>query len=135
MVFVFTVTFRVKRGYKPVELHYTGKEVVHILIDAIPSFAVPVLVLGSIYSGICTPTEAAAIGCLLGVIISVFIYKEVSIGEVPYLLFRSVALGAPVLLIIGISTAFGRILAITQAPVIISSMILGSQQTKLYFCY
>jgi C4-dicarboxylate transporter DctM subunit len=120
-----------KRGYKPVELHYTGKEVVHILIDAIPSFAVPVLVLGSIYSGICTPTEAAAIGCLLGVIISVFVYKEVGIGEVPYLLFRSVALGAPVLLIIGISTAFGRILAITQAPVIISSMILGITTNKI----
>ena len=102
-----------RKGYQPIELHYTTKEVIHTLIDSIPSFLVPVLVLGSIYGGICTPTEAAAIGCLLGVIISVFIYKEVKLSEVPYLLFRSVALGAPVFLIIGISTAFGRILAIT----------------------
>ncbi len=54
-----------RRGYRPVEVHhYTAKEVWHIFIDAIPALMIPVLVLGSIYGGICTPTEAAAFACM-----------------------------------------------------------------------
>ena len=75
-----------KRKYYPKEVHhYTGKEIWKIFVDAIPSLLIPVLVLGSIYGGICTPTEAAAFACFVGIIISCFVYKEVKISELPYL--------------------------------------------------
>lgn len=114
-----------RNGYLPIVEHFTFKQVLRILFEAIPSFLVPLIVLGGIYGGIFTPTEAAAVACFLGVVISVFIYKEVKISEIPYLAFRSVYISSPVMFIIGISTGFGRILAITQMPLKIADQILS----------
>lgn len=114
-----------KRGYKPVYVKYTAKDWIKTIVEAIPSFLVPVIILGGIYGGIFTPTEAAAAGCVLGVIISVFVYKEVKLSDIPYMAFRSVIISAPVMFIIGVSTGFGRVLAITQMPSMIAAGILG----------
>ena len=114
-----------KRGYKPVYVKYTAKDWVKTIVEAIPSFLVPVIILGGIYGGIFTPTEAAAAGCVLGVIISVFVYKEVKLSDIPYMAFRSVIISAPVMFIIGVSTGFGRVLAIIQMPSMIAEGILG----------
>ncbi len=114
-----------KRGYKPVYVKYTAKDWVKTIVEAIPSFLVPVIILGGIYGGIFTPTEAAAAGCVLGVIISVFVCKEVKLSDIPYMALRSVIISAPVMFIIGVSTGFGRVLAITQMPSMIAEGILG----------
>src|SRR5690606_22189666 len=55
----------------------TGKERIQALIDAIWSLVVPVIILGGIYGGIFTPTEAAIVACVYGLIISLFVYKEI----------------------------------------------------------
>lgn len=114
-----------KRGYKPVYVKYTAKDWVKTIVEAIPSFLVSVIILGGIYGGIFTPTEAAAAGCVLGVIISVFVCKEVKLSDIPYMALRSVIISAPVMFIIGVSTGFGRVLAITQMPSMIAEGILG----------
>lgn len=114
-----------KRGYKPVYVKYTAKDWVKTIVEAIPSFLVPVIILGGIYGGIFTPTEAAAAGCVLGVIISVYVCKEVKLSDIPYMALRSVIISAPVMFIIGVSTGFGRVLAITQMPSMIAEGILG----------
>lgn len=110
-----------KRGYKPVYVKCTAKDWVKTIVEAIPSFLVPVIILGGIF----TPTEAAAAGCVLGVIISVFVCKEVKLSDIPYMALRSVIISAPVMFIIGVSTGFGRVLAITQMPSMIAEGILG----------
>jgi C4-dicarboxylate transporter DctM subunit len=120
------------KGYKPVKVELTIKDIKHILIDAIPSIMVPVIVLGGIYGGIFTPTEAAAAACFLGVIIAVFVYKEVKLSDVPYLAYRSVAISAAVMFIIGVSTGFGRLLAITQMPTMIANGILSFTTSKIF---
>lgn len=121
-----------KRKYYPKEIHhYTSKEIWKIFVDAIPSLMIPVLVLGSIYGGICTPTEAAAFACFVGIIISCFIYKEVKISELPYLGFRAVMLCAPVLFVIGMSSGFGKVLAIADIPAMIAGAILGLTNSKI----
>jgi C4-dicarboxylate transporter DctM subunit len=120
------------KGYKPVKVKLTMKDIKHILIDAIPSIMVPVIVLGGIYGGIFTPTEAAAAACFLGVIIAVFVYKEVKLSDVPYLAYRSVAISAAVMFIIGVSTGFGRLLAITQMPTMIANGILSFTTSKIF---
>ena len=100
-------------------------------MDAIPSLLIPVLVLGSIYGGICTPTEAAAFACFVGIIISCFVYKEVKISELPYLGFRAVMLCTPVLFVIGMSSGFGKVLAIADIPTMIAEAILGLTTNKI----
>lgn len=121
-----------KRGYVPHHEKRTIKENLRLLWGAIPSLLLPVLVLGSIYAGVCTPTEAAAFSCILGILLSVVVYKEIAWKELPYMAFRALMLSVPVSFIIGCSTGFGRILAIAQIPTVIANAIL-SLTTSKYF--
>lgn len=120
-----------KRGYKPeVKVHYSAKEAAAILWDAVPALLVPIVILGSIYGGFCTPTESAALGCLVGVIVSIFVYKEVSFKILPYLAMHAMTISAPVMIIISMSSGFGSILSIEQIPAKIADMILSLTQNK-----
>lgn len=128
---IYTLVTSKKRGYVPHHEKVSFKENLRIFWDALPSLLLPVLVLGSIYAGICTPTEAAAFSCVLGIILSVFIYKEISFSELPYMGFRAMLLSVPVSFIIGCSTGFGRILAIAQIPTVIANAILSLTTDKI----
>ncbi|QCJ44730.1 TRAP transporter large permease [Bacillus sp. S3] len=128
---IYTLYYAKKNGYKGEKRVYTRKEVVTIFKDAIPALLVPVIVLGGIYGGVFTPTEAAAIACVYGIFVSVFVYKEVKFSELPYIGFHSSLLCAAVIVIIGISTGFGRILTITQVPTTIADFILSITDNKI----
>lgn len=128
---IYVVITAKKRGYKPTHEKKSMKENLKIILDAIPSLLLPVIVLGSIYAGVCTPTEAAAVSCVLGIILSVFVYKEVKLSELPYMGFRALLLSVPVSFIIGCSTGFGRILAIAQIPQAVANAILGVTTNKI----
>lgn len=128
---IYAYAYAKKHGYEGDKTKYSTKEIVKILIDAIPAFLVPVIILGGIYGGIFTPTEAAAVAVVYGIIASCFIYKEIKIKELPYIAYNSVNLCATVLIIIGISAGFGRILTIAQAPQMIASLILGLTSNKI----
>ncbi len=121
-----------KNGYRiAVKEQYTLKKSLKIIVGALPAFAIPVIVLGVIYGGHATPTEAAAIACALGILLSVFVYKEVKLKELPYLGFRAVWISTPVVFVIGLSSGFGRILAITQMPTTIAEGILSLSQNPI----
>lgn len=128
---LYTYFYSRKHGYKGEAKHYSFKEILKIFVDAIPSLMVPVIILGGIYGGIFTPTEAAAIAAVYGVLVSVFVYKEVKIKDIPYIAFNATVLCAAVLVIIGISSGFGRILTITQVPVDIANAILAVTSSKI----
>ncbi|MEG0075333.1 MAG: TRAP transporter large permease [Eubacterium sp.] len=128
---IYTVIKSKKLNYVGEKRTYTSKEVIHIVLEAIPALMVPVIILGGIYGGLFTPTEAAAVAAVYGVFVSVFVYKEVKIKELPHIMFNSVYMCATVLIIIGISAGFGRILTITQAPVAIANTILGLTSSKV----
>ncbi|MBI9103867.1 MAG: TRAP transporter large permease [Spirochaetales bacterium] len=128
---IYTIIYSTKHGYEGDPKRYTFKEVVAIFVDAIPALLVPVIVLGGIYGGVFTPTEAAAVAAVYGIIVSVFIYKEVKFSELPKIGFNSALLCAAVLVIIGISAGFGRILTITGIPVTIANFILSITQSKV----
>jgi len=80
-------------------------------LSAIPSLLLIIVVIGGIISGIFTATEASAIAVLYSFILSVFIYKEVKIKELPSVLIKSVETTAIVMLLIGTSSAMSWILS------------------------
>ena len=128
---IYSVIYSKKHGYKGDDKKYTAKEAGKTIVNAIPGLMIPVIILGGIYGGIFTPTEAAAIAGIYGVLIGIFVYKEIKFKDLLHLAFRSVLMSAPVLMIIGISTGFGRILTITQVPTAIANMILGITNSKI----
>lgn len=128
---IYSFIYSKKHGYKGDDTKYSLKEAVKIIIDAIPGLLIPVIILGGIYGGIFTPTEAAAIASVYGIIVSIFIYKEVKVKDLVPIMYRSCLMCATVLIIIGISTGFGRILTITQVPAQIADFILGITNSKI----
>lgn len=128
---IYVLYYANKNGYKGDERRYSLKEALLIFVNAIPALLIPVIILGGIYGGVFTPTEAAGIACIYGIIVSVFVYKEVKISELPFIAYRACLLCAPVIIIIGISSGFGLILTITQVPTAIADFILSIASNKV----
>lgn len=94
------------------------------------ALAMPIVVLGSIYSGIATPTESAAVAVVYALIVSFFIYRELSLSELPKLMLESAILVSAVLVIIGASVAFGRVIALEKIPTDLAQFVLSVTQSK-----
>ncbi|WP_053983593.1 TRAP transporter large permease [Niameybacter massiliensis] len=131
VLIIYTIFYSKKKGYKGEQTKYTFKEAMHIIGEAIPGLLIPVIILGGIYGGIFTPTEAAAIASAYAIIVSIFIYKEVQFKDLMGIAYRSCLMCGTVLVIIGISTGFGRILTITQVPEQIAEVILSITNSKI----
>lgn len=81
-----------------------------------PALFMPVVILGGIYSGLFTPTEAAVVASVYGFIVSVFVYKQLRLGDIVQVLVRSALTSAGLLLIVAFASAFGFLLTINQVP-------------------
>jgi C4-dicarboxylate transporter DctM subunit len=91
----------------------------------------PVIVLGCIYSGITSPTEAAVISVYYALIVSLFIYKEIKVKDLWGILVEAIKTFTPILFILAASTAFSRVLTLMQVPQTVSSFILGNFSSKV----
>ena len=79
-------------------------------VKAIPALLCPVIILGGIYSGQFTPTEAGAIACLYALIVGMFYYRRITWKSLPNLLAKSAIMAASILLIIGCISCFSYVL-------------------------
>ena len=86
----------------------------------------PVIVLGGIYSGFVTPTEAAVVSVVYAFVISVFVYKTVALRRIPALLSDAVKTYGGLAFVLAFATAFGRVLSLTKATPAIESFLLSS---------
>ncbi|NOH31959.1 TRAP transporter large permease [Vibrio chagasii] len=115
------------RGYKGNDKKATWPERLAALKEAIWAMLLPVIILGGIYSGVFTPTESAAIGVLYGL----FVYKELDYKKVVKIILESSLLVGAVLVIVGASVTFGRILTLERLPTEIAQFILSITENKL----
>ena len=93
--------------------------------DAILALLMPVIVLGGIYGGIFTPTEAAAIACVYALIVTLFIYREIKIKNLYQIIISSGQATAIVFFVIATSSAFSWLLTSERIPETIAQVILG----------
>ncbi len=91
----------------------------------------PLIILGSIYSGIASPTEAAVISVFYSLFIGLFIYKSIKIGDIYYIFKDSVKTYGGILFIIAGATAFARVLAFMKAGLVISNLITNVVSSKI----
>ena len=100
------------------------KQVIHALIAIIPSLTLIILVLGSIFAGVATPTESAAVGCL-GAIGLALIYKTFTIGMVKDAALESVKITSMVFGILIGATAFSMVFSYTGGEEIVEHAMLS----------
>ena len=101
--------------------------------DSFWALLTPVIILGGIYSGVVTPTEAANISVFYSLFVCVFIYKSLPLKNIPRILISSIKSYAPLTMLMGFAIAFGRVLTLMRAPQQISEFITATFQTKISF--
>ncbi len=95
------------------------------LLRAGPSMLMLFIVVGGIIGGVFTATEASAVAVVYALILSVVIYREISVKDLPEILLKSVETSAMVLLLIGVSTGLAWVLAYGNIPQMISEALLS----------
>lgn len=101
-----------------------SKQVLRALIDIIPSLTLILLVLGSIFAGVATPTESSAVGCLGAILLS-FLYKSFSIQMVKEASLESVKITSMVFGILIGATAFSMVFTYTGGDQIVEDFMLS----------
>lgn len=100
------------------------------LWDTLPALLTPVIILGGIYTGIFTPTEAALVACVWSIIAGVFIYKELSFKTFYESVKKSALTTATGLICIACATSFGYLLTTLQLPSKFATLLLGVSSNK-----
>ncbi len=107
-----------------------SKGIGKVLMDSSWALMTPVIILGSIYSGVASPTEAAVISVFYALIVSLFVYKTLTIKEIPSIFSESVRTFGPMLFILAAASAFARILALMNVPQSVSLWITSTFTSK-----
>ena len=110
-------------------LELKGKGLWSLFKESFWALLCPVIVLGGIYSGFFTPTEAACISVFYALIVSLWVYKSVTIKEIPKLLANSVKTYAGLAFVLAFATAFGRVLSLTKATKAVETFVIGNFST------
>lgn len=97
-----------------------------LFLDSFWALLCPVIVLGGIYTGFVTPTEAATLSVFYAIIVSLFIYKSIKVNELIPFLCESVKTYGGLAFVLAFATAFGRVLSLTKATKIVENFILGN---------
>ena len=101
----------------------TGRQRWIAFKDAFWGLLMPVIILGGIYGGIFTPTEAAAVSAVYGLVIGIFVYKTLKIKQLKKILIDTASTTATVMFITAAATLFAYVLTRARIDVAISSML------------
>ena len=128
MLCAFIIALR--RGY-PTEPLISFRELCRTLLDCIPALLTPVIILGSIFTGIVTPTEAAVIAVVYALIVGHFVYRDLAWSDIPKLLLKTGEITAVMMLIIGAGDALSWALTVENFSTIFSHWIVSLTQSKI----
>ena len=105
-------------------------EIKAALRDGIWAMLAPVIILGGIYSGLFTPTEASAVACLYGLVIGLLVQRELKVRDLPAVIVRSMRVTALVMAVVIFSNGFGILVAQEQLADKFASGLTGALQEK-----
>lgn len=108
-------------------------EVIKIALDGIIPLGMPIIIVGGIMGGVCTPTEAGAVAVVYSLLVSLFVSRTLKIRDIWSLLLATVNSAAPLLLIIACARVFSYGLTALQMPVIVNNLILSLTDNKYVF--
>ena len=118
-----------KRGYKgrpPESEGATRKTAGQVIIGAIPAIMAPVIILGGIYGGIFTPTEAAVVATVYSIVVGIFVYRELDFRAFVTALRATADMCGLTALALGFSMSFANFLAMQQVPQKLSTWMVAT---------
>ena len=101
----------------------SGREVWRATREAGPALLMPVIIVGGIWSGVFTPTESAAVAVVYGLVISLTLYRDITVRDLPRLLVNAFQTSATVMLVIGATGALAWLITVEQVAVQLAGWI------------
>lgn len=102
---------------------FSGTSVWESFRTSIWALLVPGIILGGIYSGIFTPTEAGAVAVVYAIIIGIFVYRDITFVDLPAILAGSAKTSGTILVLVVMATAFGRLITLARIPTELAATI------------
>ena len=121
-----------KRGIEP----DGGFSITRVAIAFKESFfalLTPVIIIGGIYGGIFTPTEAAAVTVVYGIFVGLFIYKELKFSDFPKIIFQAVIGTTMIMLLVGAANVFGWMLTNLMIPHRLGEFVVSLTSSPIMF--
>ncbi|MFM1654688.1 TRAP transporter large permease [Brevibacillus sp. B_LB10_24] len=110
-------------------------ERIKLSVKALPAAFLPFLILGSIYLGVVTPTEASVVACVYSLLVAVFVYRQITWKDTRTILRETVNTSSMIFFIIAGATVFGLYLTNQQVPQNIASWIMEGDVNKWMFLF
>lgn len=105
-----------KRGYGSMSQKFSLLALGKAIWDGKWALATPVIILGGIYGGIFTPTEAAEVGVIWTLIVGLLVYRKLTWRNISSALVRTAAFAGSATVLVGVSMAFSRLLTLYEIP-------------------
>ncbi len=120
----------IKRRYPKGEA-MTLRQVLHVSKDAFFAVFTTVIIMGGVIGGLFTATESAAIACIYALIISMFVYKELKLKDIPRVLGNVINTLCLSFSLIAAAGAFGYVLAYLKVPALLTNFLLSITTNKI----
>jgi C4-dicarboxylate transporter DctM subunit len=122
-----------RRRNFPVEARVPLRELPRITWQALPALLMPVILLGCLYSGVTTPTEAAAVAAAYALLVSALLYRSVTARDVYGALRTSAKVTVSIGMLIAGALVFNYVITVENIPRTLSTMLAGIQMSPLLF--
>lgn len=119
-----------KKGYRGDEKSSLNR-IWQTFKQAILALLMPVIILGGIYGGVFTPTEAAVVAVVYGFVVGFFIYRELNLSQLKDILVTTVVGTSMIMFIIATSSVFSWILTAEQIPQVVANAILSISKNPI----
>lgn len=124
-VFIAVAIYQAKKHNFPKEGKTSWKERIEAVKDGFWALMMPVIILGGIFSGMFTPTEAAVVSVVYAFIIGLFVYKGFTLKDLPRLLSEAAISTATIMLILATSKILAWVITVINLPTMVANAILG----------
>ncbi|WP_348774429.1 TRAP transporter large permease subunit [Cytobacillus oceanisediminis] len=127
------VTFFIskKNGWQSDKTSFSMKNTLSAAWDAKLALLVPIFILGGIYGGFMTPTEAAAVAAAYGIFIGMFVYKDLNLKGLYRNLAKAGTTSAVIILLIVMASIFGRLITLEKVAETVANFVLSISDNKL----
>ena len=119
-----------RRGFTGTADPFTKKAALDALWDAKWALINPVIILGGIYAGIFTPTEAAAVAAVYAFVCGVFFHHELTLSKFLKAISTSCSTTATTMVILGCATAFSKVITLEQIPTMVAQGLMAISDNK-----
>ena len=131
VLIAYSYFYAKKMGYKGDDEPFSVKRALRETKEGFWAILSPVIILGGIYGGIFTPTEAAAVSVIYSIIVGCVIYRELDLKKLIQCTKNACETTASILIVIGCAAGFSKVLTLGRIPTTVASAMMSLTDSKI----